>query len=73
MNSVRDVQTRPSLPPRKPAPPPAPPERRPFRDNPRLVLAGIVLLLAGLAVIIRFADRTTRQLNPDFLSEVVLY
>ncbi len=48
------------------------PERRPFRDNPRLILAGIVLLLGSLAVIIRLSDRTTR-LNPDFLSEVVLY
>jgi two-component system nitrogen regulation sensor histidine kinase NtrY len=72
VSTVRDFQSRPSLPPRKPVPPPAPPERRPFRDNPRLVLAGIVLLLGGLAVIIRQADRTTR-LNPDFLSEVVLY
>src|SRR5205809_360901 len=30
----------------QPARPPAPPPRRPFRDNPRLILAGIVLLLA---------------------------
>jgi len=52
-------------------PPPAP-DRRPFRDNPRLILAGIVLLLVSLAAIIRLSDRTTR-LNPDFLSEVVLY
>jgi two-component system nitrogen regulation sensor histidine kinase NtrY len=72
VSTVREFQQRPTLPPRKPAPPPAPPERRPFRDNPRLVLAGIVLLLVSLAVIIRLADRTTR-LNPDFLSEVVLY
>ena len=47
-------------------------ERRPFRDNPRLILAGIVLLLVSLAVIIRVSDTTTR-LNPDFLSEAVLY
>jgi two-component system nitrogen regulation sensor histidine kinase NtrY len=47
-------------------------ERRPFRDNPRLILAGILLLLASLVVIVRLSDRTTR-LNPDFLSEAVLY
>ena len=71
MSTVREFQPRPKLPPRAPAPPPAP-ERRPFRDNPRLILAGIALLLVSLAVIIRVSDRTT-QLNPDFLSEVVLY
>jgi two-component system, NtrC family, nitrogen regulation sensor histidine kinase NtrY len=71
MNTVRELHPRPTLPPRKPAPPPAA-ERRPFRDNPRLILAGIVLLLVSLAAIIRLSDRTTR-LNPDFLSEVVLY
>jgi two-component system nitrogen regulation sensor histidine kinase NtrY len=71
MNTVRDPSQRPKLPPRTPAPPPAP-ERRPFRDNPRLILAGILLLLLSLAAIIRLSDRTTR-LNPDFLSEVVLY
>jgi two-component system nitrogen regulation sensor histidine kinase NtrY len=47
-------------------------DRRPFRDNPRLILAGIVLLLASLAAIIRLSDRTI-GLKPDFLSEVVLY
>src|SRR5215204_5497071 len=47
-------------------------DRRPFRDNPRLILAGIVLLLGSLAMIIRLSDRTT-GLTPDFLSEVVLY
>ncbi|HTI39386.1 MAG TPA: ATP-binding protein [Vicinamibacterales bacterium] len=47
-------------------------ERRPFRDNPRLILAGIVLLLVSLVAMITLADRST-QLNPDFLSEVVLY
>src|SRR5260370_23274575 len=71
MNTVRELHPRPKLPPRTPAPPPKP-ERRPFRDNPRLILAGIVLLLVSLAAIIRLSDRTTR-LNPDFLSEVVLY
>jgi two-component system, NtrC family, nitrogen regulation sensor histidine kinase NtrY len=71
MSTVRELQPRPKLPPRVP-PPAAPPERRPFRDNPRLILAGILALLVSLAVIIRLSDRTT-QLNPDFLSEVVLY
>jgi two-component system nitrogen regulation sensor histidine kinase NtrY len=47
-------------------------ERRPFRDNPRLILAGILLLLVSLVAIIRLSDRTT-QLNPNFLSEAVLY
>src|SRR5207247_4611917 len=43
-----------------------------FRDNPRLILAGILLLLLSLAAIIRVSDRTT-SLNPGFLSEAVLY
>lgn len=66
MATVRDVR-RPALPPRN-----APPERRPFRDNPRLILLGIVLLFGALAAMVFFADKST-QLNPDFLSEVVLY
>ena len=70
VNSSRDTEPRPKLPPRKP--PPREAERRPFRDNPRLILAGILLLLGSLAVIIRLSARTTR-LNPDFVSEVVLY
>ena len=72
MNTVRPMESsRPKLPPRTP-PAPAAAERRPFRDNPRLILAGIALLLGSLAVIIRLSDRTS-DLNPDFLSEVVLY
>jgi two-component system nitrogen regulation sensor histidine kinase NtrY len=47
-------------------------ERRPFRDNPRLILLGIAVLLAALVAMLRLADRST-ELNPDFLSEVVLY
>src|SRR3954470_761436 len=47
-------------------------ERRPFRDNPRLILLGIVLLFAALAAMIFLADKSS-QFNPDFLSEVVLY
>ena len=45
--------------------------RRPFRDNPPLILAGIVLLLAILGGIVWLADRTS-TLSPDFLTEVVL-
>ena len=73
MTTVRDFTPRPTLPPRRAAPAAAAPaERRPFRDNPRLILAGIVLLLVSLIAMITLADRST-QLNPDFLSEVVLY
>ncbi|MCC7242950.1 MAG: HAMP domain-containing protein [Acidobacteria bacterium] len=46
--------------------------RRPFRDNPRLILAGIILLLSVLAGLLVIEDRTSR-LAPDFLAEVVLY
>jgi two-component system nitrogen regulation sensor histidine kinase NtrY len=52
--------------------PRAAPERRPFRDNPRLLLIGIVLLLGALLALVTLADRST-ELSPDFLSEVVLY
>ncbi len=54
-------------------PPPRPmPARRPFRDNPRLILAGIAALVAVLIAILAVANRTPR-LAPDFLSEIVLY
>jgi two-component system nitrogen regulation sensor histidine kinase NtrY len=52
--------------------PAAAPARRPFRDNPPLILAGIVILLVALASIVWLADRTA-TLSPDFLTEVVLY
>jgi two-component system nitrogen regulation sensor histidine kinase NtrY len=55
-----------------PPPQPLPPRRRPFRDNPRLILAGIAALVAVLIAILAVANRTTR-LAPDVLSEVVLY
>jgi two-component system, NtrC family, nitrogen regulation sensor histidine kinase NtrY len=58
-------------PPRAPHPP-ARAGRRPIRDNPRLLLAGILLLLVALAALITLARRTAR-LSPDFLTEVVLY
>jgi len=68
--TLRDAR-RPTLPAR-PAPRPPVRERRPFRDNPRLILIGLVLLLAALAGMVWLADQS-RELNPDFLSEVVLY
>jgi two-component system, NtrC family, nitrogen regulation sensor histidine kinase NtrY len=46
--------------------------RRPFRDNPRLILAGIAALIAVLVAIVAIVNWTPR-LSPDFLSEVVLY
>jgi two-component system nitrogen regulation sensor histidine kinase NtrY len=45
---------------------------RPFRDNPRLILVGIVLLLGVLASLLWLADRSAR-LSPDFLTGFVLY
>jgi two-component system nitrogen regulation sensor histidine kinase NtrY len=69
--TVRKLQ--PHAPPRRPVGVrPAPPERPPFRDNPRLILLGILLLLAALVAMITLADRST-EFYPDFLSEVVLY
>jgi two-component system nitrogen regulation sensor histidine kinase NtrY len=47
------------------------PGRRPFRDNPRLILAGIVALI-GLLVVLAVLISTSRY-SPDFLSEFVLY
>ena len=58
--------------PGRPARPPTPAPRRPFRDNPRLILAGIALLVGVLVVILAVANRTPR-LSPDFLTEFVLY
>ena len=64
-----------SITPRRPggpARPATPAPRRPFRDNPRLILAGIALLVGVLVVILAVANRTPR-LSPDFLTEFVLY
>ena len=47
------------------------PVRRKFRDNPPLILAGIVILLGLLGSLFWLADRTS-TLSPDFLTEVVL-
>src|SRR5438270_1031650 len=50
----------------------ADPPRRPFRDNPRLILAGIGVLIVVLIALLVIA-RGTSRLSPDFLSEFVLY
>src|SRR2546426_7484183 len=48
------------------------PPRRPFRDNPRLILAGIGALIVVLIALLAIASGTSR-FSPDFLSEFVLY
>jgi two-component system nitrogen regulation sensor histidine kinase NtrY len=48
------------------------PARRPFRDNPRLILLGIVILLVALVAMVTLADRAP-DFNPNFLTEVLLY
>src|SRR5712691_6998085 len=58
-----------AAPPRRP---PAPQGRKPFRDNTRLILFGIVVLLGVLAGLLTLASRSAR-LAPDFLTEFVLY
>src|SRR5215467_3808607 len=60
--------------PRRASAPPRPsdPRRRPFRDNPRLILTGIALLVAVLAALLAIASGTSR-FSLDFLSEFVLY
>ena len=45
---------------------------RPLRDNPWLILVGIVLFLIAVIGLVRVADRSA-ELAPDYLSEVVLY
>ena len=58
--------------PVRPVPVPPRPARRPIRDNPRLLLVGIALLVIALAGLLALAGRTT-SFSPDFLTEVVLY
>jgi two-component system nitrogen regulation sensor histidine kinase NtrY len=50
----------------------APAERRPFRDNPRLILAGIAVLVAIIVGLVVAEGRVSR-LAPDLLVEGVLY
>jgi two-component system, NtrC family, nitrogen regulation sensor histidine kinase NtrY len=52
-------------------PPPHEP-RPPFRDNPRLILTGIGVLLAVLIAIVMAGNRSSSY-TPDFLVEFVLY
>jgi two-component system, NtrC family, nitrogen regulation sensor histidine kinase NtrY len=67
ISSLNDVRRAPRRPRQSEAP-----ERRPFRDNPRLILFGIVILLVALVAMVTLADRSA-DLNPNFLTEVVLY
>ena len=53
-------------------PGPPPDARPPFRDNPRLILAGIGVLVAVLIAILALANRSP-GLSPDYLAEFVLY
>ncbi len=48
------------------------PARRPFRDNPRLILGGITALVLVLAALVALVSRTP-SFSPDFLTEFVLY
>jgi two-component system nitrogen regulation sensor histidine kinase NtrY len=58
---------------RAPVPSRAPePPRRPFRDNPQLILSGIGILVLVLIALLAIASGTSR-FSPDFLSEFVLY
>src|SRR5688500_12003758 len=62
-------------PARAAAPPkrsPAPQGRKPFRDNTRLLLVGIAILVAALGGLLTLASRST-TLAPDFLTEFALY
>ena len=70
MTTIRDAR-RPTLPVRPPARR-AGAERRPFRDNPRLIILSIILLFGALAAMVWFADNSP-DMSPDVLSEVVLY
>jgi two-component system nitrogen regulation sensor histidine kinase NtrY len=69
----------PQVDPVTPAPAPEPPRRssgprprKPFRDNTRLLLAGIAALVAALAGLLAVANRSS-ALAPDVLTEFVLY
>ena len=71
---LRDAEPPTPSPPDLPAPGrrAAAPRRRPFRDNSRLILIGILLLVGALAALLTIANRSATY-SPDFLVEVVLY
>src|SRR5215203_669185 len=71
---LRDAEPPTPALPDLPAPWPAAaaPRRRPFRDNSRLILSGILLLVGALATLLTIANRSAAY-SPDFLVEVVLY
>jgi hypothetical protein len=52
--------------------PDVPGERRPFRDNPRLIITALALLVGSLVALVIFAGQQPTELDPDFLGEVVL-
>ena len=51
---------------------PAPQGRKPFRDNTKLLLLGIAVLVAALGGLLALATRSS-ELSPDFVAEFVLY
>ena len=69
--TVRDAG-RPAVSARRASAPAPSQARRPFRDNPRLILLGIAVLLAALVAMVKLAD-SSAEMPADFLTEVVLY
>jgi len=70
MLTLRDTSPAPS--PARPRPRRQASDRRPFRDNPLLIVVGIALLVTALAATLTFGSRSSR-FSPDFLTEFVLY
>src|SRR5215210_724969 len=64
--------SRPRLPVRKTPVQPKSAERRPLRDNPRLIILGILLLIGALVAMAVLADQS-REFSPDFLTEILLW
>src|SRR5262245_28686280 len=74
MPAVQPQPTRrPAVVPAPPARAPLPePRRRPFRDNPQLILLGILVLVAVLLGLLTAVNRSS-AFSPDFLTGFVLY
>jgi two-component system nitrogen regulation sensor histidine kinase NtrY len=70
--TLRETSSRPKPIPAAPQRSDPPRPRRPFRDNIKLILAGIAVLIVALVVLLALATRSARM-APDFLTEVVLY